>query len=224
VITQPSPLRIISPPVGQTIAASGKDLPFSWADDNGGNEYRLVVARDAAFESVVETRKVSTRAVAMPIATTPGQEYFWEALLLNPDGTVASRSETGSFRVYSRLDAVSPMSPTGGVKIDINETAEISFRWKPVEHADAYSLTLFRVTAGLLTEIHSWDTRDTQFMLDNYEGLTIDSYAWRIFAHAESRDSGYAPGEPVVSYFRIVKSRKLSAPRVIRTSSIGAFK
>ncbi len=160
----------------------------------------------------------------MPIATTPGQEYFWEALLLNPDGTVASRSETGSFRVYSRLDAVSPMSPTGGVKIDINETAEISFRWKPVEHADAYSLTLFRVTAGLLTEIHSWDTRDTQFMLDNYEGLTIDSYAWRIFAHAESRDSGYAPGEPVVSYFRIVKSRKLSAPRVIRTSSIGAFK
>jgi hypothetical protein len=221
VITRPSPLRIIMPASGQAIAASDKPVPFSWADDNGGNSYRLVVAEDSGFSSIIETKNVSVRSAEISMQEKIGKNIFWKAMLLNPDGSIASQTETGSFRVFAQLDPVVPQSPVGGVKIDINENAAIAFKWKNVAHADSYELTLYRVTAGLLNEVKTWTTRDTEFVLNDFQGLSIDNYAWRISARADSGEASYAPGEPVLSYFRIMKAKKLSAPRIIRTFANG---
>jgi len=220
-VTPTEPPALTVPKDGATLSLSGGAARFVWKDANGGNRYRLTVAADRNFQSPLAEAESAEPALEIALPAKSGTSLFWKVALLTETGETAAQSATATFRVLDRLTPIEPEYPIGGTRVDINATERLRFRWKAVAHARAYSVALYRASAGVTTLVKRWETTETELALDDYDGISIDGYAWTVTALPET-DGSYEPSEPVTSFFKIVKSATLPAPRVLMTGQKGA--
>ncbi|HNY22795.1 MAG TPA: hypothetical protein PKO22_11675, partial [Treponemataceae bacterium] len=212
-IAESHPLVAVSPIKTVSQSKKGEVIDFSWADPNGGSRYLFQLSANDSFEESLVSETIEGRRFSYTAdASIPGT-LFWKVSLIGSDGTIVATTDAQTVRIIRRLDAAVPTGPVNGERVDINDTNRIRFAWKPVEHAEAYEIDLYRVSAGLSTKVRSWRTGLCEVALENFAGLAIAEYSWAVTAIGRA-DGEYAPSVPVVSYFRITQSSVLPAPRI----------
>ncbi len=116
---------------------------FTWATSwkNGADQYRLEIADDAAFSSIVATRTVDTNFNVLDFALTDG-EYFWRVKTFNLSNSDSTEfSSINSFQV----DGSPPSTPTLLAPIDLLVTLnpKPAFDW--TDAVDAISSVTYSI-------------------------------------------------------------------------------
>jgi hypothetical protein len=213
-ITDPFPPTPIVPVETTRLDPGSREVAFKWADRNLGRAYRLQVAGDRGFARMLADRVVSSREAVVGLPEEVSGDIAWKVSLLDGRQEPIAVSPVSSFYFPPLLGAPQVIFPADGEKLDINATERIAFRWKPVSGAEEYRVVLYRLTGGLKSTVQSWKTKDVKVVLDRFEGLAIDSYSWELRAAAAPARGYTGMSRGVDSYFQIVQSAPLPAPRI----------
>jgi len=210
-------------PLADAVAFAGKgETSFAWEDPNSGSSYRLLVAADSGFASIVSQVSVSSPRAKLSLSADKGSELFWKAQLLDAKGVPVAETESRPIRLLSRLASAAPISPVAAATIDINRTDAIRFSWRPVKNAVAYRLSLMRATGGLRSTVSEWTASGTETAFTDFSLLAVGDYAWSITplvvasATSESGKAAFADGESTLSYFNLIQGSALPAPTLRR--------
>ncbi|HYV49008.1 MAG TPA: hypothetical protein VFA20_29310 [Myxococcaceae bacterium] len=172
-------------PEARVLFAASKPVPLRWEPVEGASGYRVQIARDPAFRSVVETREVDRTEYAFAAREATG--YSWR---------IATRDTAGRLGPYStgrriHLEASAPsehlIEPDPGSAYGYaGDPIRIAFRWRPEPGVSQYKVVIAR-SPDLERERVATETSRT----DHAEigGLTPGSYYWGVFAVESDGDA-----------------------------------
>lgn len=102
----PGPFNLLTPTDGATLDYT-RPIPLSWEESVGAAAYRLDVATDPAFASIVFTTNALTEATIPARTLAKGTPHYWR-VEASADGD--TRYGTGAAGTYSRFTTAA----TGG--------------------------------------------------------------------------------------------------------------
>jgi len=158
--------------------APGRAVPLRWDAVNDARGYRVQIARDAAFRSVVETREVERTELNFVPREATG--YSWRIATRDAAGRLGAFS--GSRRIH--LEASAPadrlVEPEPNAAFGhAGEAVRIAFRWRPEPDAVQYRLVVARGPDldrdRVATELTRADRREIS-------SLGPGTYWWGVFA------------------------------------------
>jgi hypothetical protein len=214
-ILPPQPLTISAPANGGEASLAAGKVALAWADKNGGSLYRVTVSRAKDLSNPIAeiTAHRTACTVALPPGATAGT-YFWKVSLVDAAGAPQSESPTASFSVREPLVTPKPLSPTQGTVLDLNAIDALRFEWEAAPGAEAYELTLSRMTAGIAQPIETWKTDMTSLTTADFTRLALDSFSWSLVALRKNADGTESKSAPAVSFFKIAQGKRLSVPTI----------
>ncbi len=122
----------VAPGDGTTVqyASEAPRIAFAWTENNLASAYRLEVARDGGFGSVVAAKSINSTSFALKLEEG---EYYWRV-------SVESKMEGGSstsgvrrilITKEEKIAAPEPLSPSGGQEIPSAyfQNAGVNFSW-----------------------------------------------------------------------------------------------
>ncbi len=121
----------VPPALTVTSPAAGQRPTFVWSAVEGAKTYRLVVASDDKFSSIVETLLTPATSYT-PEVTYPAGDLYWRVAAVDWDDIQLSWSATGTFK--NVLPA--PTVPAQATHADMVPT----FLWNPVPGAIGYKV------------------------------------------------------------------------------------
>jgi len=138
-------IELLVPEDGVWISA--REVPqsvrFSW-DKKEGRSYKLLVARDAAFQDTLsgtaEQRELKMEGI-----------YYWKVQQLDSAGAVMGESAARRINFYSEPGPVTILSPCAGA-IDMTVRRALTFQWKAADLATHYRFRLYSREGRLLLE------------------------------------------------------------------------
>jgi hypothetical protein len=216
-IAAPSPIALVEPAAGAAVAPKAGSIHFAWSDPNGSARYRLELASDPGFASIVGTATASAQRASIKIPEGISGRLAWRVSALDSKGSVALASETSSFSVSAALSPPKLLSPAEGEAIDAFRARSFSFAWRAAPGATEYRLSLYRTTGGAMTQIREWRTDETSIEVGSLDFLAVDAYAWKLVAIGKATgDAAGAEREspPATGYFRVVQSSQVAAPQL----------
>ncbi len=152
-----------------------------FAETAGASAYRIQVADDAEFRSVL--REEVLRAPDVRITGLADGEYHFRARALAPSG-LEGRDASSAFRIKARPEppfASSP-APRGKVRAD-----EVVLEWTANPDAASYRLQIAADEAFRNPVRDEPAVRDTRYRLS---GVKFGSYFWRIASTKGTNDNG----------------------------------
>jgi N-acetylneuraminic acid mutarotase len=131
---------LLSTPVLVSPANGAINVPttvsFDWNSVTGATSYRIQVAADSAFTSVLKDSTVNADSLTLA-GFSPNSLYYWKVVAINNSGT-GLYSATYNFRIIIALPSAPVLvSPANGV---INLQPTISFDWNSVPTATSYRI------------------------------------------------------------------------------------
>ena len=96
-------VKLLAPPDRARIShpdPSSAVTTFAWRAEAPPSAYRLVIARDAAFDGLVVNRRATSESVGVK-GLAPGT-YYWHVQLLDDDDAPVSISATATFEIARR--------------------------------------------------------------------------------------------------------------------------
>jgi hypothetical protein len=213
-VTGPTPPVPVTPIAATRLDPATRDLRFQWEDANEGHSYRIVVAKDRDLRQVLAEKTIVSRWTDVELPDDFSGTFFWKVALLDEGMKPIMDSPIADASIQAMLAAPKALSPANGQELDINSIERIDFGWEAVAGADEYRVSLYRTTGGLREAVKTWSTKRTKATFDHLEALALASYSWELRAAASSADGRPRLSRPVDSYFRIVQSSPLPAPRI----------
>jgi hypothetical protein len=215
VVTAPLPISTISPAEGSTLPPGSGRLEFSWNDPNRGKRYRLELAKDESFESIVATTVSPGQKASIEAPERLSGKLFWRVASIDSKGSTLVASGKSSFLIPASIATPATISPADGEVIDAFRSGSFSFAWKPSEGATEYRLSLYRATGGTLTPLREWTTDKTSVGIKSLDFLAVDAYAWKLVALGAPEGAGAErESPPATSYFKVVQSSQVGAPKL----------
>ncbi|MDP2886309.1 MAG: YCF48-related protein [Ignavibacteria bacterium] len=194
----PPPAPTLSSPVH---GATGLDTPLSitWSPSSGASKYRLQIAKDSIFSSVVfdDSTIAGTSATVGPLEG--GATYYWRVRASNADVV----SDWSSVRSFSTRKVIGPPVPTlsSPVNAATNLSADLVLQWNRSQRASSYRLQISGLADFSITVLDKSLT-DTLYSLTGLNSGT--TYYWRVNATDTSGTSAWSNvwrftvGTPVV--------------------------
>ncbi|MBO6575051.1 MAG: cadherin-like domain-containing protein [Rhodothermales bacterium] len=149
---------------------------FSWTEVSGGISYRLQVATDAAFTSLVVDEAGIPAPPSAGYSLDPGTTYFWRVRAESVAGP-GQWSTTGSFSTRQ----VPPGAPSGrwpvSGTVDVPITTEL--HWDPATRADSYDFQLSQHASFDSLDASASVTTTSMPLSGLGKGIT---YHWRVRA------------------------------------------
>jgi hypothetical protein len=191
--------------------APGRPVPLRWEPVEGASGYRVQVARDAAFRSVVETREVERAEFGFVPREAAG--YSWR---------IASRDSAGRLGTFSpprriHLESTAPfehlVEPEPNAAFGYaGDAIRVAFRWKPDPGADQYRLVVARAPDLEHERVASELTRS-----DHQEvgSLKPGTYYWGVFA-VDAEESRPLHLQARTLIVKRVAASTLKAPKTIQ--------
>ncbi len=202
-----TPLSLVSPADG---SATSLTPNLDWSDyktgsDTAGRSYRLQVARDSGFTSVVyDNAGLTSSAFAIPAGVLVlGQTYYWHVQVSSSVDGTGPWSEVWGF--YTPPSAPTLVSPGNG---DTIENWRPILRWNPSPGATEYRLNWTRITATGQTSGTIYGIGGTSYEFDTYDNNWGYSYQWSV----EARNSFGGATSEVWSFNDPVVSSAPAAP------------
>lgn len=184
VLLKPPALAAPRPEV-RLLYAPGKPVPLRWEAVEGASGYRVQVARDAAFRSVVETREVERNDFGFVPREPTG--YSWR---------IATRDQAGRLGTYStgrrlHLESSAPsehlIEPEPGSAYGYaGEPIRIAFRWRAEPGIPQYKVVIARSPELERERVATESSRTDHAEVG---GLTPGSYYWGVFAVESDGDT-----------------------------------
>ena len=117
-----------------------EDVALDWDPVPGAASYDLRVARDADFNTIIETKTGIKGTRYSPASTYNNAQYYWQVRAVDLGGRpTAWRSVQNSFERFWP-DQPTPLRPTGAIGSPLHFTGVPYFEWTPVDHASYYQL------------------------------------------------------------------------------------
>jgi hypothetical protein len=214
-VVDPQPLRTLAPIDRLPLDPDEGNITFRWSDPNEGHKYRVILSPDSAFDHQLASFDATARQSRIPLPTDRSGTLFWKVELLDDSDGVVASSPPASFLVPQLLQDPEPIYPVNGEQVDVNANDFIRFRWNSVPGANEYRVTLYQMGGGLKSVIRSWGTDKTLVLLDSFVDLYSAPCAWTVRARSMKDEQLLGQSRTVLSYFRIVQSHPLAAPKNI---------
>ncbi len=117
-----------------------EDVILDWDPVPGAQSYELRVARDADFNTIIDSRVKVLGTRYSPPTTYNNAQYFWQVRALDMAGKPTAWTTVQNS--FSRVWPQSPQAewPLGDVNSPQVFTGEPYFQWTPVPHATKYQL------------------------------------------------------------------------------------
>lgn len=155
------------------------ELALSLPPVEGARQYRVQIATDAAFQSIVADRLEASTTVSVPLADA---RYWVRTRAIDAQGI------EGLDAVATIMQARAPDAPV------VRESATAArvagpgavLRWDAVERADSYRLQVAR-DASFAAPAVDQQVQGTSFAP---EGLSVGPHVWRVAARREGRADG----------------------------------
>ncbi|MCP5497210.1 MAG: FecR domain-containing protein [Leptospiraceae bacterium] len=134
----PSPPELLSPPKDHNFSEE-EPLNFAWKSSESYVTYRLQIAKDKEFQSIVEDQKTELRSIRLKKSLEEGR-YFWRVQGFLKDGKSKIDSEILSFGFsqYSETQ-ITLIEPKN--HFETKET-KVQFAWESSPKKDRYTLEL----------------------------------------------------------------------------------
>jgi len=117
-----------------------EDVVLDWDPVPGAASYDLRVARDADFNTIIDTVTGIKGTSYSPVETYNNAQYYWQVRAVDLGSKpTAWRSVQNSFERYWP-DQPTPLHPTGAVGSPPHFEGVPYFQWTPVDHASHYQL------------------------------------------------------------------------------------
>ena len=208
-------LRLISPVTG---AISGKGLQrFRWNDNNMGSLYRIDIAKDNKFKSVVHTSTSSERKTDVSLSNAG--KYYWRVFLLGSDESILAESRIEHFRITETLSSPVILSPSNGSKIDAGSPKPITIAWKNVAGANTYYVSLKQIVGGEEFLLFSEKTGKNSITIRDLSKLKPGKIRVEVKSVSLKNGEIIAESKPDSVVFEFKLSEMLSAPE-IRTQGL----
>jgi hypothetical protein len=214
-VVDPQPLRTLAPIDRLPLDPDERNITFRWSDPNEGDKYRVILSPDSAFDSQLASFDATARRSRIALPMDRSGTVFWKVELLDDSDGVVASSPPASFLVPQLFEDPEPIYPVNGEQVDINTNDSIRFRWNSVRGANEYRVNLYQMGGGLKSLIRSWRTDQTLIVLDTFVDLSSAPYAWTVSAHSMEDEQLLGQSRTVPSYFRVVQSHPLAAPKNI---------
>lgn len=209
-------LKIVSPQPGAELSLSevnaGRAL-FQWQRAEGGNRYRVTVARDAQMTR--EARSEISGALNQRISALAAGAWFWKVELLDGDEVVLS-SEPVAFRVSDILPTPVGLAPANGEAIDLSTGGNLDLSWQNVAGADYYEVTVTQL-GRRPRRILNARSAGGELRVPPGPELIGGDYAWTVRA-CRGAGRGACSTEAAGS-FALIVPEELPAPEIISPST-----
>ncbi|MBN1495453.1 MAG: FecR domain-containing protein [Spirochaetes bacterium] len=206
------PPVLVAPGPGESIGSAGSgNILFRWKGQDHGQRYRIEIASDREFKSVVRAETVVGLRLAAPVPGTGN--YFWRVKLLDTGGTPLA-SEPRAFSIMEALEAPGGAFPADNDKVEITSKRGMLFTWDPVKGATHYQVSLKRIVSGSEKVIFSTRVKETRYRFSRTELLDAGRFAWEVSAIRQQGRGAEVRSEPEQNYFTIKPGRRLEAPEL----------
>jgi hypothetical protein len=214
-VVEPQPLCTLTPTDRFPLDPGERNIAFRWSDPNEGHKYRVILAPDSAFDRPLASFDTTARQSRITLPMDGSGTVFWKVELLDDSDRVVASSPPASFLVPQLLEDPEPIHPINGEQVDVNTNDSIRFRWNSVPGANEYLVTLYQMAGSLKSLVHSWRTDQILIVLDTFVDLSSAPYAWTVSARSMKDEQLLGQSRTVLSYFRVVQSHPLAAPKNI---------
>ena len=197
---QPARLREALHPTGAARPRAGADVAtqptFRWTSAEGAREYRIQVARDPTFNSLLDD--VTTNATAYTSSTTyPADTSLYWRVRANDENKVGlAWSAIGTFRRRLPAPALSPDNSPGGETVPV-------INWSRVQGATSYDMHVDQPDGTT----RDFQMGSTAFTAISFYGTGV--WRWKVRARFPGASFGETPGPYSASQGFI---RRIDAP------------
>ena len=187
-----------------------KDLGFSWSGSGGQALYRLEVSRrdesKTGMTLVVEQTKAEMKELI------PGS-YVWRVSLLDELGASIARSRERSFTIVKRPGPPLLIYPHRNSEVHIGKEKDLVLKWKPVEGAVFYIVSMFQEKPGGRKAVLSEKTKNPLYKMTKYELLDYGRLFWNVRAYTKT-ENGMISSREAESTF-VLSTEKLRPPEIV---------
>lgn len=202
--TPPGPQ--ITHPEENTSTGKGKDVAFSWKDDSNSFSYKLEIAKDQGFNSILLNKQTKKLSVNQKL-NEPGI-YYGRVSIVNKKGEALVSSKVRKFSIAGEIKA--PTFENVPKEINVSTATALNCSWKPVKTASEYSLTLYRSNTGLnSTAVYTTKTEGTALSIPNIKSLDQGIYYFSIQAMEYQDGMLLNTSSPTTHYFKVLKNQAL---------------
>jgi len=207
-----TPPVLVAPGPGESIGSAGTgNILFRWKGQNHGQRYRIEIASDREFKSMVRAETVAGLRHAMPVPGTGS--YFWRVKLLDT-GETPLVSGLRAFSIMEALEAPGGAFPADNDKVEITSTRGMLFTWDMVRGATHYQVSLKRLIGGREKVVFSTRVKDTKYRFSRTEMLDTGRFVWEVSAIRQQGKGVEVRSEPERNHFTIKPGRQLDAPEL----------
>lgn len=206
-------VRLTFPPEGFRIADSlASTTRFGWKSNVPARTV-FQVSRERGFEDIAYQETVGSDNI-IGRAWKAGA-YFWRLVAYNVDGSVLLKTPERSFSVVEPFAQPLIQKPEPGATLFLREGDSTVFSWKPVEHADYYTVTLRSGADSYASKLFEQAFVERPELSYPHGDLPSGSYKLSVQAFAASSGSttriiGYI-GDDAYSFVKVLYL-KLGAP------------
>jgi hypothetical protein len=212
VLLKPPALSGPRPDVRMVFAA-GKPVPLRWEPVENAAGYRVQIARDAAFRSVVETREVTDRTDYGFVARE-ASGYSWRIASRDAAGRLGGFSSSRRIHLEGNAPSEYLVDPEPNAAFGYaGEAIRIAFRWKPSPSAPQYRIVLARSPDLERDRVANEVARTNRHEVG---GLGPGTYYWGVFAMETDGDTHplHLSARPLV--VKRVSASTLVAPKKVK--------
>lgn len=188
-------IQVVLPSPGDTVTslAPSVDIRFVWK--GGLGNYRVLVS---ARQNLQGARTATTTDRSLTVSGLEAGTYFWKVQKMDSDGTVVGESALMNFKIDRKLDKPTLLYPAPGSNVDMTEMNSLTFRWRPVEGANSYTLRVYLMDGAGQRLILTRQVRGPAYELEDLELLDTALFRYTVQANAPGLE-----GEPAQGAFRI---------------------
>lgn len=187
----PEPDFALSAPANDAIGVTGVPT-FRWTPSPGTESYRLQVASDSGFTTLVVDRSgIADTSLAPAVALDPGTAYSWRVLAERPSGDVLADGAPWTFTTLA--DTPGDFTLTSPAAGDTDVPLTPTFTWSPSLGTAGYRLQV-ATDPGFTTLVSERAGLTTTSATPNAPLAPSTLHYWRVIA--ESTSTTTATGAP----------------------------
>ena len=189
-------------PVNNAILAAGESerfptVRFAWQRTPLRGEFYLRLSRENNLSTAYREYRGEEYSTSIP-GIEPGT-YYWQVSLRDGSGAVLMKSPVQSIQVQKKLPLPMMVEPQDGSVVNMSERDALSLKWRAIEEATRYRITLHQVKGGQSYRILDEITTRTDFALRDLSKLDEGKFYWTLQAQVmEGRTNRVVNKSPVV--------------------------
>ncbi|KQR16676.1 Ig-like domain-containing protein [Cellulomonas sp. Leaf334] len=201
--TNISTFRKASPAIVLQTPANGAgvvdQVAFDWQDyfetdpkAPGAKMYKIDVATDPSFNTIIDTATVDQSLYAPWGKTYPDSVYYWRVQAIDNAGQALTSSVNGQDpRSFQKTSA----PPTDADAFVVNGLPTLT--WSPLSHAGTYTVELYKGTTPTYPAVNKLRTDTTSYAAFTPDkALPVGEYSWRVRKNDIAGNPGtWAAGE-----------------------------